>query len=112
MAMDMSMNISMSHREIRARTTDKPDPESHRNHSQNRRQTRARSTEKPEPEPQRNHSRQIHRETRVRTSVKPEPDPQRNQSQNYTENGVFAPKFCDNECPHVIGLYHPIRITN
>ena len=82
MGMDMNMNINMSHREIRARrTTDKPDPESHRNHSQNRRQTRARSTEKPEPEPQRNHSRQIHRETsqsqnrsetRARSSEKPE----------------------------------------
>lgn len=68
--MDMSMNISMSHREIRSRTTDKPDPESHRNQSQNHRETTAvRSAEKPDPEPQWNQS-QIRRETRARTTQK------------------------------------------
>ena len=82
MGMDMivSINIIMIHREIRVRTTAKPDPEPHRNHSQNRRETRARSAEKLESEPQRNHSHQIHRETRVRT--------QRNQSQIHRETRV------------------------
>ena len=106
MGMIISISINMIHREIRARTTEKPASQ-----SQNHTETTARTAEKLEPDPQRNQS-QNHTETRatrstekpesersetrVRSAEKPEPELHR--------KWRFCPQICGNEC-----LYQPIR---